>query len=187
MKFKVLVLVFAFFLISSFAVIISSCGILDDEEGTKVDCDKLCNKEKECDKEMTEQDVKDCLDGCKKAVESGYYQDTFQKSVNDCYEKSCTEIDSCIDKSTSSCKAPDYMPYVNAACDKMIECGAEGTKEECVAGGKEALDKEVKEGGMLRCMTDKIFTDMAACIKKANCSSIDADMDKCMEEILGMK
>ncbi|MCX7959067.1 MAG: hypothetical protein N3B13_08480, partial [Deltaproteobacteria bacterium] len=172
MKFKVLIVLFAVFVISSFATIITSCGIIDDEEGSNVDCNKVCNKEKECDKEMTDSDVKECVDSCKKMSESGYYQDSFEKSVNSCYEKACSDIESCITKSAESCKAPDYMPYVNAACDKMIECGAEGTKEECVAGGKEALEKEIKEGSMLKCATDKVFTDLASCMKKANCSTI---------------
>lgn len=187
MKVKVLVVLFSIFVISVFALAISACGILDEDSGAKIDCTKLCAKEKECDKEMTDSDVKDCEAGCNKVKDSGYYQDTFVNTVDSCYDKSCSEIDSCIEKGTSSCKAPDYMPYVNTACDKMVSCGAEGTKDECVAGGKEALEKEMNESSSFKCFTDKFFSDLADCIKKANCETLDDDVDKCLQNMVDIK
>ncbi len=180
---RVLLVVFAVFAISAVTFLSSSCGILDDE--AKVDCAKMCNKEKECNTEMTDTDVAECKNSCEKIVDSGYYQDALLKEVNTCYEKACSEIDSCMEKASGSCEAPDYMPYVNATCDKMIECGTEGTREECVSSGKETLDMEIKEGDMIKCFTTKAFEYLGSCIEKANCSSLDNDMYKCITDILG--
>ncbi len=185
MKLKVFLVIFSILLICSFGVTVSSCGLLDDDEGTKIDCNRICKKEKECDEEMTEEDLQNCLNGCKKAADSDYLLDSFEKAINDCYGKSCSEIESCIDKSSSLCKVPDFMPYVNATCEKMIECGTEVTKEECVTKKKEGFEREIKDGGWIRCFTDKVFSDIADCIKKTSCDIFYDDIDKCMVETIG--
>ncbi len=143
----------------------------------------MCAKEKECNS-GTADDEKECLDACNNIKSKGYYQDTFIKAVNDCYGKTCSEIDNCLDKSYSSCKTPDYMPYINAACEKMVSCGGSGSKEECVSSGKESIEKEINNSPM-KCTTDRLFDDLGSCISKANCSFLDEDINKCMEDTIG--
>ncbi len=184
MKNKIFWLVFSAFSIFLFTVFNQSCG---SDEGAKVDCEKICNKEKECNTDMTASDVTQCKSTCEKISKNGYYQDSFINEVNKCYDKACSDINSCIENSSGLCKAPDYMPYVNAVCDKMIECDpSAGTKEACVSGGKSAMEQEISKGGSIKCLTDRAFTDMGSCIKNASCSNFDNDAEKCVNEIIGM-
>ncbi|MCX7944791.1 MAG: hypothetical protein N2746_09825 [Deltaproteobacteria bacterium] len=188
MKIRFLISLVVTVVVASLPFVISSCGILDDEEEeVKLDCDKICNKEKECNKEMTDDDLRECKTQCDGVSRSGYFQNTIIKTINSCYDKTCPEIDSCVEKGTGSCKAPNYMPFVSAACDKHIECGLGTTKDTCTTEFKNALDKEINEGEIVRCLTDKAFSDLGECMKKANCQTIEDDLGKCMEDLIGMK
>jgi len=160
------------------ALWISSCG---SDESAKIDCNKVCDKEKECDSQMTDEDVKSCISHCNKLNDSGYVQDSYINAGNDCYGKSCSEIDTCMEKASDGCKAPDYMPYINAICDKLVSCDSNIKKEDCVSEAKKSFEGEMS--GSVKCLTDKAFTDSANCVKNAKCETLQDDAQKCMEDI----
>jgi len=161
---------------------ISSCGILEDDEPAMLDCNKICDKEKECYYQMTDEDVKSCILQCNTINGSGYLQDSYIKAENDCYGKSCLEIVSCLKKASDECKAPDYMPYINAICDKLVSCNANIKKEDCVSETKKYFEEEMS--GSVKCLTDKFFTDSANCVKNAKCGTLQDYLEKCMKDKL---
>ncbi|MGB9599828.1 MAG: hypothetical protein ACPL7I_04690 [Myxococcota bacterium] len=183
MKFKVLLIVFTVFAISLFTFAISSCG---DSEGAKIDCSKVCAKGKECEKDWTEDDVKKCETGCNNINEKGYLQDPAVNAINSCYKKDdCSELQNCLDNSKPSCKTADYMPYINAVCDKQISCGTQVTKEKCVEDQKKNIEEqEAKEPS---CFTDKFYSDFGECIKKVSCENMENDIIKCMTDMFGIE
>lgn len=106
------------------------------------DCDYICEKRKECT-DSSDKEVEDCKTICKGMAE--YYQKTYISATNICYRKPCSEIYSCIESSIEECKTPDFSPYLEAGCEKMVECQYENSKEECISNRQQEIQEQLKK------------------------------------------
>lgn len=154
----------------------------DNNESDSLSCVKMCNKKKECNENMTDKEVEECLSQCDAVKSSKYYQTKFLSAIDDCYDKTCSEINSCVDKSKDICVKADYSPYINAYCDKTINCGTQWIKEECIPVIQAETDEKIKQGKINICLTDKFYLDIVDCVKSANCSTLSKDIDNCFKK-----
>lgn len=177
MKVKFFTVVLVTFVISLISFLIYSCG---DE--SKVDCTKVCNKEKECGEIKTDEDLNTCITNCKKYM-NAYFQSSFIDQMNKCYDKECSEIDNCLNYDASKqCKAPDYKPAVESICDKEVECKKTTSREECVSNEEKGMEMARGLFPILNCYTDSYYKDFGECIKSnVSCENYDNDMKNCQD------
>ncbi|MCX7943151.1 MAG: hypothetical protein N2746_01395 [Deltaproteobacteria bacterium] len=166
---KNLILCSALIAVTLLGSFVFSCS--DDDEA-KLDCNKFCEKMKEC-KTQEEPEVESCQTLCKNINEKGYFDGDYLKRLNSCMSESCEKINECADKAKSKCPPVDDSKYYEALCAKMIECKkTSDTKEKCI-------ETQKKEGNDFSCMTEKYISDMASCFSKVSCGSYLDDMMNC--------
>jgi len=187
MNLKSRLMLLSVLLVMSISVWTLSCDVSDNETPLKFDCNKVCTKEKECYSWWKEQDLNDCIKDCNLKNDSGYVQNSYIKAASECYDKTCSELQMCLVNSLKQCKTPDYMTFVNAACEKAISCGSDSSKEDCVNAGKSDIGDDMNKDYIIRCLTDRAYTDLANCIRNANCETAQDDYMKCDESIMRFK
>jgi len=166
----------ALFLIVFFSFLVSFCS--DDSQKTEFDCNKLCDKSKECEK-IKESQLENCKTYCKKYEDNGYFEQAYMDAMGECLVKDkCEDIASCTSNIPDKCPPPpDVSKYAQTLCDKMIECKATiETKEDCV--------KKYGVAENYKCFTQKFMDDTTNCISKVNCATYLTDFMNCQNELL---
>ncbi len=140
-----------------------------------VDCDEICAKEIECNSAV---DPAACADQC------GTYNRVMSKSLGDavslCYEKSCDQIEACINTALQNCDT-NLDGFLNALCQRYITCQAGVTLEQCKA--QMLLDPNIP---YFKCFSTSSLNTMGNCAQAASCATFDSDFRSCVEDSLGI-
>lgn len=172
MKTKLFLTLLSLTFVFIIGIIIQSCG--NEEETAKFNCEKLCSKEKECDPENYPDT---CIKNCEDLNSKEWFQSSYVKSANSCFDKSCSEYNNCLKEATKDCKEADTSSFYNAICDKAIKCGSNISKQECVDQMKKDLSTDDE---LSKCFSEKFYKDAEDCINKAQCSNLEKDIATCM-------
>ncbi|APR81457.1 Hypothetical protein A7982_06806 [Minicystis rosea] len=154
------------------AIALSGCG------GSSLDCNALCQKTVECN---SSQKVDECMTTC--ASYGEILDDSYTDALQSCSSQSCDQYATCSANAAKQCTG-DPSAFFGEYCKKLSACDPQITEELCQsqisgAAGSESLQ-------FLKCLSDSTFADLGSCIQGASCSTINADLQACVEDVTGI-
>lgn len=140
-------------------------------ESTHFDCNKLCNKDLEC-QEIEENELQGCKDQCETLVENDYVNTVFLDAMDECLNKeTCEEFNDCRRTAFDKCLTPpDTKKLVETLHNKGTECNVP----------TEELKYNEDE---IKCFTQKFVDDLEGCISKVACATFMDDLIKCWQKM----
>jgi len=144
-------------------------------DGTNLDCSAMCDKIKSCN---STTNLEECKTEC--AQSSGLLNDSLIDEVNRCVGLSCNELQTCISQSVTKCDT-GLDDYFTKLCTKWVSCVPNLTQAACKTqlAGMQGMD-------LVKCLSDKALDAVAACVDKAQCSTLEAQTNQCVEDELGV-
>ncbi|PKN44941.1 MAG: hypothetical protein CVU59_10410 [Deltaproteobacteria bacterium HGW-Deltaproteobacteria-17] len=147
-------------------------------------CDNVCSKDLECDDTT---DLAECKTSCEGMIP--LMLETFGTALETCYDShTCTEMETmdpgCAELATAGCDT-NVEILVSTMCVKEFECQeitpTQQQIDECTTDMTTSGDWQ-----MMKCFTQSAISGYTTCIGDVVCESMDADMDACGAEHLGM-